>query len=77
MYALLHDLNEETIKCKKHLGFSTSKNSVSMSPFSAKENANVEGKSENKTGIQHESQRRENFIDFFIQFFYSNFLNQI
>ena len=49
---------------------------MSMSPFSAKENTNIEGKSENETGIQHESQRRESFINFFIQLFYLNFFNQ-
>ena len=52
MYALSHNLNEETIKCKKDLAFSTSKNSMIMSNFSAKENTNVEGKSENESGLQ-------------------------
>ena len=37
---------------------------MSMSNFSAKENTNVEGKSENESGIQDESQKCENFIDF-------------
>ena len=52
MYALSHDLNEETTKCKKDFAFSTSKNSMIMSNFSAKENTNVESKSENESGIQ-------------------------
>ena len=34
-----------------------------MSNFSAKENTNVEGKSENERGIQDESQKCKNFID--------------
>ena len=59
IYALSHNLNEETIKCKKDLAFSTSKNSMSMSNFSAKENTNVESKSENESGIQAESQKCE------------------
>ena len=46
-----NNLNEETIKCKKDLAFSTSKNSVIMSSFSTKENTNVEGKSKNENGI--------------------------
>ena len=41
---------------KKDLAFSTSKNSMSMSNFSAKENTNIAGKSENGSGIQDESQ---------------------
>ena len=36
---------------------------MSMSTFSAKENTNVEGKSESGSGIQDESQKCENFID--------------
>ena len=36
---------------------------MSMSTFSAKENTNVEGKSEYESGIQDESQKWENFID--------------
>ena len=36
---------------------------MSMSTFSAKENTNVEGKSENGSGIQDESQKCETFID--------------
>ena len=52
------------MKCQKDLAFSTSKNSVIMSKFSAKKNRNVEGKSENESGIQHESQKCENFPDF-------------
>ena len=47
IYALSHNLNEETIKCKKDLAFSKSKNSMIMSNFSAKENTNVEDKSKN------------------------------
>ena len=35
-----------------------------MSNFSAKDNTNVEGKSENDSGIQDESQKCENFTDF-------------
>ena len=35
-----------------------------MSKFSAKKNRNVEGKSENESGIQHESQKCEKFPDF-------------
>ena len=46
-----NNLNEETMKCKKDLAFSTSKNSVNMSSFSTKENTNVEGKSKNENGI--------------------------
>ena len=52
------------MKCKKDLAFSTSKNSMIMSNFSAKDNTNVEGKSENDSGIQDESQKCENFTDF-------------
>ena len=52
------------MKCHKDLAFSTSKNSMIMSNFSAKENTNVEGKSENESGIQGESQKCENFTDF-------------
>ena len=37
---------------------------MSMSNFSTKENTNVEGKSENKSEIQDESEKYENFIDF-------------
>ena len=62
--ALSHNLNEETIKCKKDLAFSTSKNWMIISIFSAKKNTNVEGKSENERGIQDESQKCENFTDF-------------
>ena len=64
IYALSHNLNEETIKCKKHLAFSTSKSSMIMSSFSAKENTNLEGKSKNDNKIQDESQKCENFTDF-------------
>ena len=62
IYALRHNLNEETMKCKKDLAFSTSKNSMSLSNLSAKENTNVEGKSKNESRIQDESQKCENFI---------------
>ena len=64
IYALLHNLNEETMKCQNILAFSTSKNSMIMSNFSAKENTNVEGKTENESKIQDESQKCENFTDF-------------
>ena len=36
---------------------------MSVSNFSAKDNVNEEGKSENESGIQDESQKCENFID--------------
>ena len=36
---------------------------MSMSNFSTKENTNLEGKIENESGIQDESQKCENFID--------------
>ena len=52
------------MKCKKDLAFSTSKNSMIMSNFSAKENTNVKSKRKNDTGIQDESQKYENFTDF-------------
>ena len=51
------------MKLKKDLAFTTSKSSMSMSNFSAKDNTNVEGKSENESGIQDESQKCNNFID--------------
>ena len=57
-------MNEETIKPKKDLAFSISKNSMSMSNFSAKENTNVDSKSENEREIQDEPQKCENFTDF-------------
>ena len=63
MYALSHNLNEEAIKCKKDLRFDTSKNSMILSNFSAKENINVESKSKNESGLQDESQKCENFTD--------------
>ena len=56
-------MNEETIKCKKDFALSTSKNSINVSNFSAKDITNVEGKSENESGIQDESQKCEYFID--------------
>ena len=52
------------MKCQKDLAFSTSKNSMISSDFSAKENTNVEGKNENDSGIQDESQKCEKFSDF-------------
>ena len=52
------------MKCKKDLAFCTSKNSMIMSNFSAKENTNVEVKSENESGIQGKSQKCETFTDF-------------
>ena len=63
MYALSQNLNEETIKCKKDLALCTSKNSMIMSNFSAKENTNVEGIRENESGIQDESLKCKNFKD--------------
>ena len=62
------------MKCEKDLAFSTSKSSMVMSIFSGKENINVEGKSENESGIQDESQKFENFTDslFNIQKYHSN-----
>ena len=57
-------MNEETIKRKKDLAFSISKNSMSMSNFSAKENTNVESKSENESEVKDEPQKCENFTDF-------------
>ena len=39
-----------------------------MSIFSAKENTNVESKSENESEIQDEPQKCENFTDFLIQY---------
>ena len=63
MYALSHNVNEETLKGKNDLAFSTSKDSMSMSIFSAKDNTNEEGKTENESGIQDESQKCKYFID--------------
>ena len=57
-------MNEETIKCKKDFALSTSNNSINVSNFSAKDITNVEGKSENESEIQDESQKCENFTDF-------------
>ena len=62
---LSHNLNEETLKCKKDLAFSTPKNSMIMSNFSAKENTNAEGESENESEIQDESKKCENFTNIF------------
>ena len=42
------------MKCQKDLAFSTFKNSMVMSNFSAKENTNAESKSKNDSGIQDE-----------------------
>lgn len=56
-------MNEETIKCKKDLQILISKNLMTMSNYSAKENVNVESKTENGSGIQNESQKYENFTD--------------
>ena len=39
---------------KKDLKFSSSKNSMTLSNSSAKENANEESKNENESGIQNE-----------------------
>ena len=52
------------MKYQEDLAFSTSKNSMIMSNFSAKENTNVESKSKNNCGIQDESEKCENFPDF-------------
>ena len=52
------------MKCQKDLAFSTSKKSMIMSNFSAKENTNVESKSKNDSGIQDESQKYEKFYIF-------------
>ena len=60
-----HNFNEDTRKGKEDLVFSTSKNSMNKSNFSAKEKTNVEGKSDNESGIQDESQKYEkNSIQF-------------
>ena len=37
---------------------------MSMSNYSAKENTNAEGKNKNESGLQVESQKCENFMDF-------------
>ena len=50
---------------KKDLAFSISKNSMSMSNLSAKENTNIESKSENESEMQDEPQKCENFTDFY------------
>ena len=60
------NLNEELIKCKKDLVFSTSKNLMIMSNFSAKQNANVEGKCEYESGIKYELEKCANFTDFLL-----------
>ena len=66
MFAVSHNLNEETIKRKKNLAFSISKNSMSMSNFSATENTNVESKSEMK--VKYKMNHRNVKI---LQIFYS------
>ena len=55
--------NEKNIKCKKDLEFSTSKNLMAISNYSAKEYTNVESKSESDNGMQDESQKRKSFTD--------------
>ena len=72
IYVLSHNLNEETMKCQKDLAFSTSKKSMIMSNFSAKENTNVESKSKSDSEIQVESQRCE-----VLQIFYAIYKNTI
>ena len=71
IYALSHNLKQETSKCKKDPVFSTSKN------FSAKENTNIKDKSKNESGIHNKSQKCENFIDslFNIRKYYCNKIN--
>ena len=54
------------MKCQKDLAFSTSKKSMIMSNFSAKENTNVESKSKNDSGIKDESQKCKNFTYFLL-----------
>ena len=43
-----------------------SKNLMIMSNFSAKQNANVEGKCEYESGIQDESEKCASFTDFLL-----------
>ena len=57
-------MNDETVKCKKDLEFSSSKNSMSMSDYSTKENTNVKRKNKRESEIQNESQKCQNFISF-------------
>ena len=64
IFAVSHNLNEETIKRKKDFAFSISQNSMSMSNFSSKKNTNVKSKSENESEIKDEPQKCENFTDF-------------
>ena len=52
------------MKCQKDLAFSTSENSIIMSNLSAKENANVESKSKNDSGIEVKKQKCEKYTDF-------------
>ena len=52
------------MKCQKDLAFSTSKKSMIMSNFSAKENTNVESKYKNGSRIQDKTQKCENFTYF-------------
>ena len=54
-YCLSHNLNEETMRCQKDLACCNSKNL--MINFSVKENATVESKSKNDSGILDESQK--------------------
>ena len=67
IYALSHNLNEETVKCQKDIAFSTSENSMIMSNLSANEATNVESDSKNDSGIQDESQKCEKFPVFIIK----------
>ena len=67
IYALLHNLNEETMKCQKDIAFSTSENSMIMSNLSANEATNVESDSKNDSGIQDESRKCEKFPVFIIK----------
>ena len=67
IYALLHNLNEETMKCQKDIAFSTSENSMIMSNLSANEATNVESDSKNDSGIQDKSRKCEIFPVFIIK----------
>ena len=66
IYALSHNLNEETMKCQKD-AFSTSEKSMIMSNLSANEATNVESDSKNDSGIQDESRKCEIFPVFIIK----------
>ena len=63
IYALSHNLNKETMKWKKAIEFSPSKNLISLWNYTAKDITNVESKNENESEFQDESQKCENFID--------------